>query len=43
MQNAFEELKVKLTSAPVLSYPDYVKPFLVCTDAVSRAVVAVLS
>ena len=43
MQNAFEELKVKLTSAPVLSYPEYAKSFLVCADASSRAVGAVLS
>ena len=43
MQTAFEELKVKLTSAPVLSYPDYAKQFVVSTDASSRAVGAVLS
>ncbi len=43
MQTAFEELKLKLTSAPVHSYPDYEKPFVVCTDAASRAVGAVLS
>ena len=43
MQAAFEELKVKLTSAPILSYPDYEKPFVVCTDASSRSVGAVLS
>ncbi len=43
MQTAFEELKVKLTSAPVLAYPDYEKKFVVCTDASSRAVGAVIS
>ncbi len=43
MQAAFEELKMKLTSAPVLAYPDYSKPFVVCTDASSKAVGAVLS
>ncbi len=43
MQNAFEELKVKLTSTPVLAYLDYEKPFVVCTNASSRAVRAVLS
>ena len=43
MQNAFEELEVKLTSAPVLSYPDYAKPFVVCTDGYSRVVGAILS
>ncbi len=43
MQTAFEELKVKLTSAAVLSYPDYAKTFVVCTDASSRAVGTILS
>ncbi len=43
MQTAFEELKVKLTSAPALEYPDYEKPFVVSTDASSRALDAVLS
>ena len=43
MQNAFEELRVKLTSASVLSYPGSTKPFVVCTDAFSRAVGAVQS
>ncbi len=42
MQNAFEELKVKLTSALILPYPDYAKPFVVCADGYSRAVGAVL-
>ncbi len=43
MQTAFEELKVKLTSTPVLSYPDYEMLFVVCTDASSRSVARVLS
>ena len=43
MQVAFEVLKVKLTSAPVLAHPDYEGPFVVCTDASSKAVGAVLS
>ncbi len=43
MQTTFEELKVKLTSAPLLAYPDYGKPFVVCTDASSQAVEAALS
>ena len=34
---------MKLTSAPVLAYPDYQKPSVVCTDASSKAVGAVLS
>ena len=43
MQAAFKELKVKLTSAPVLAYPYYEKPFVVCPDASSKAVGVVLS
>ena len=43
MQTAFEELKVRLTSAPVLAYSYYEKPFVVCTDASSKAVGAVVS
>ncbi len=42
VQTAFEELKVKLTSAPVLAYPDYENTFVVCTDASSKTVGAVL-
>ncbi len=38
MQTVFEEPKVNLTSMPVLPYPDYEKPFAICTDASSRAV-----
>ncbi len=43
MQTAFEELKVKFTSAPVLAYPDYEKQFVICTDSSSKEVGAVLS
>ncbi len=43
MQTAFKELKVKLTSATVLAYADYEKPFVICTDASSKATGAVLS
>ena len=32
-QSAFQELKAKLTSAPVLSAPDFEKPFKVAVDA----------
>ena len=43
IQDAFEELKVKLTSAPVLAYLDYGKQFVTCTDASSKATGTVLS
>ncbi len=43
MQHAFETLKRALITAPVLSYPDFTKPFGVATDASKRAVSAVLS
>jgi len=42
-QNAFETLKNKLTSAPVLKYPDFNQEFLVTTDASDYAIGAVLS
>ena len=42
-QNAFETLKEKLITAPVLSYPDFEKKFLVTTDASDYAIGAVLS
>ena len=39
---AFNELKSCLTSAPVLRYPDFTKPFLLRTDASGVALGAVL-
>ena len=42
-QNAFEVLKTKLTEAPVLSYPDPGKPYVLYTDASRLAVGYVLS
>ena len=42
MQEAFDELRIKLTSPPVLAYPDFEKPFMVETDAISVSVGAVL-
>ena len=43
MQKAFEELKQKLTSPPVLAFPNFEKSFVVETDASSVAVGAVLA
>src|SRR6185295_3717296 len=42
-QEAFDKLKEKLTSAPVLLIPDQTKPFTVTTDASDTAIGAVLS
>jgi len=42
-QNAFEELKEKLMTAPVLTYPDFTQEFIVTTDASAYALGAVLS
>ena len=42
-QESFEKLKLALTSAPVLAYPDYNKPFLLETDAFLKGLGAVLS
>lgn len=41
-QQAFENLKVKLTTAPVLAYPDYSKLFILDTDASDYGIRAVL-
>jgi len=41
-QNSFQSLKEKLTTAPVLSYPDFQREFLVTTDASDYAIGAVL-
>lgn len=42
-QKAFDELKNKITSAPILQYPDFTKPFVLTTDASNYAVSAILS
>ena len=43
MQKSFDTLKHALTTAPVLAYPNFSKPFLVATDTSSTAIGAVLS
>ena len=43
VQDSFHTLKQALTTAPVLAYPDFSKPFLVAMDESSAAVGAVLS
>eukprot|EP00731_Ephydatia_muelleri_P033855 Em0040g5a len=42
-QNAFEELKSRLVSPPILAYPDFKQPFLLHTDASDAAIGVVLS
>lgn len=42
-EEGFEILKKSLTSTPLLSYPDFNKPFIVTTDASNFAVGAILS
>lgn len=41
-QTAFDTLKTRLTSAPVLSHPDFTKPFVVQCDASNSGVGGVL-
>lgn len=41
-QKAFERIKGKLTSTPVLAHPDFEKPFIITTDASKTALAAVL-
>lgn len=42
-KNAFNILKNKLTTAPILVYPDETKPFSICTDASNLALGGVLT
>ena len=42
-QNAFEELRKRLTSAPVLAHPDFNTHFILDTDASDHAIGGVLS
>jgi hypothetical protein len=42
-ETTFDSLKTKLTTAPLLAYPDYTKPFMLYTDACVTGLGAVLS
>jgi hypothetical protein len=42
-QSAFEELKNRLVSSPILAHPDFSKKFILDTDARNEAIGAVLS
>ena len=42
-QTAFDDLKEKLTSAPMLSYPDFTRGFIMETDASEKGLGAILS
>ena len=41
-QNAIEQIRAWLSSSPILAYPQWDKPFEVCTDASTEALGAVL-
>ncbi|HBK83635.1 MAG TPA: hypothetical protein DDZ41_08570, partial [Flavobacterium sp.] len=41
--DAFKKLKIALTNAPILQYPDFEKPFLLTVDASDYAIGAILS
>ena len=42
-QEAFENLKTKLCTTPVLAYPNFDLPFILTTDASKVAVAAILT
>ena len=42
-ESAFQEIRHRLTTAPVLAFPDYTRPFILDTDASDTGIGAVLS
>jgi hypothetical protein len=42
-ENAFQHLKDKITSKPILQYPDFTKEFILTTDASNQGLGAILS
>lgn len=42
-QLAFENLKQKLVTPPILAYPDFARPFILQTDTSDQAIGAILS
>jgi Reverse transcriptase (RNA-dependent DNA polymerase)/RNase H-like domain found in reverse transcriptase len=42
-EKSFQALKDKLVSSPVLAFPDFTKPFIVCMDARDHGIGAVLA
>ncbi len=43
MDEAWKELKKRLTEAPILRYPDFTKPFILYTDVSKRGVGTILA
>jgi hypothetical protein len=42
-QNAFDYLKEKLSTPPILAYPNLAKPFIIMTDACKIGIGAILA
>lgn len=42
-ETAFQELKSKLITSPILQYPNFEKPFILYTDACDKGLGAILS